>query len=175
VPRIQEECRDSLGVALFDQARQEVRYAVRSLSRNPGFAFVVVITLALGIGANAAIFSVVNAVLVRPLPFLDPDGLVRIDHAYSRMPDRTGGLSPALFDVLRQKNQSFVAIGGYQTMADGFAFVNRDRATQVNGARVTADFFKVFGIRARMGTTFQAGDDVPGATRKAVISFAFWL
>jgi len=172
--QVKEECRDVRGLNLIEDLRQDLRYAFRSMRKSPGFALVVIATLVLGIGANAAIFSVVNAVLVRPLPFLDPDRLVRIYLSSSRMPDRVGGLSPDLFNIVRLENLSFVAVAGYQPMADGFAFVSGDRAVQVHGARVTADFFTVFGVRPHMGATFQAGDDAPGATRKAVISFAFW-
>jgi putative ABC transport system permease protein len=172
--QVKEVCREVRGLNLVDDLFQDFRYSLRSLRKSPGFASVVILTLALGIGANAAIFSVVNAVLVRPLPFSDPDELVRIYRSSARMPDRVGGLSPDLFEVVREQNQSFEAVAGYHPMADGFSFASGDRAIQVYGARVTANFFRVFGVRPHIGATFQAGDDSPGATPKAVIAFAFW-
>jgi putative ABC transport system permease protein len=153
---------------------KDLRFALRMLRKSPGFTAVVVLTLALGIGANAAIFSVVNAVLLRPLPFDRPDGLVRIFQTYSKIPGGIEGLSPADFYFLRSENQSFTNVALYQVPSDGFVFVDNERAAQVHGAQVSADFFTVLGVRPMLGRTFEVGDDAPNAVPKAVVSQSFW-
>jgi putative ABC transport system permease protein len=162
------------GSTLLSSIWQDLRYTGRSLRKNPGFAAVVVLTLALGIGANAAIFSVVNAVLLRPLPFDQPDSIVRIFQTYSKSPGGIEGVSPADFYFMRNEAQAFSHVAVYQVPTDGFVFVDGDRAAQVYGAQVSADFFAVLGVRALLGRTFLSGDDAPGSTPKAVVGYAFW-
>jgi putative ABC transport system permease protein len=164
----------SSGASPFSDIWQDLRYAGRALRKNPGFAAVVVLTLALGIGANAAIFSVVNAVLLRPLPFDRPDELVRVFQTYSKIPGGIEGLSPADFYFLRNENQSFTNAAVYQVPSDGFVFVDGDRAAQVHGAQVTAEFFTVLGVKPLLGRTFLPGEDAPNATPKAVVGHSFW-
>jgi putative ABC transport system permease protein len=163
-----------IGSSFFDGIGQDLRYGVRRLSAAPVVTAAVIVTFALGIGANAAMFSFVNAVVLRPLPFPDADRLVRVFQAAVRSPEDESGLPPATFEALERDNQSFASIAGYQTMADGFSLVVGDHAIQAYGARVTAGFFDVLGVRPLRGGTCAAGDDRAGAAAKAVIGAAFW-
>ncbi|HZR24548.1 MAG TPA: ABC transporter permease [Vicinamibacterales bacterium] len=162
------------GAGLLADASGDVKYAWRTLRKNIGVSAVIVLTLALGIGANAAIFSVINAVLLNPLPFREPSQLIRIFHTYSKLPEGIESLSPADFYFLRERSRALESIAMYIAPNEGFAFVDGDRAMQVYGAWTSADIFKVLGVKPLLGDTFAAGDDAPTAPRKAVISYAFW-
>lgn len=152
----------------------DLRFAVRALRQNPGFAATVVATLGLGIGASAAIFAVVNAVLLRPLPFKDPDRVVRLFHGHSKMAGGIEGLSPADLFTLREHSRAFDAVATYRVASNAFALIEGDRPEPIYGTFVTADFFKVLGVPPFLGGTFQPGDDSPTAEFRAVISYDFW-
>jgi putative ABC transport system permease protein len=152
----------------------DLRFAWRMIAKTPGFAAVVVLTLALGIGANTAIFSVVNAILLRPLPFRDPERLVRVFQTYSKMPEGIEGLSPADFIALRDGTRAFENVAMYSVPNEGFTFTEGDRAEHVYGVAASADFFTVLGVPPLLGQTFQRGDDAAGKPPEAVISYGFW-
>lgn len=152
----------------------DVRDAWRSVRANPGFAAVVVLTLTLGIGANTAIFSVANAVLLRPLPFHDPQRLVRIYHTYPFVPGGIEGLSPADFFTLRDETRAFEVVGTYRVSPDGFAFLNGDRPEMVYGTYVGPDFFKALGVEPLAGRTFEREDENPRSPFRVVIGYGFW-
>jgi predicted permease len=156
---------DAWGWRWLDDLAQDVRYAVRGFVRHPAFATTAVLSLALGIGANGAIFSVVNGLVLRPLPFVDPDRLVAIYGTSRLMPQRDAVSS--LADVRRQST-SFEAMAGYET---GARYLHRDgRAERVMAVRAERDFFAVLGVAPLAGRTFGAQDD----ERSAVISEGFW-
>jgi putative ABC transport system permease protein len=142
--------------------RLDLRYAWRSLSKSPGLVGVIVLTLALGIGANTAIFSVVHAVLIEPLPYRDADRLVfvwlgRDTEGYGR-----GPMSGADLRDLRERTSSFGAVGAI--WASGTVALTEDaEPEQLRGALVTSNFFQVLGVEPALGRTFQAGDSAPGA------------
>ena len=126
---------------------QDIRYAIRTLTRKPGFAIVTVLTLALGIGANAAIFSAVRAVLLRPLPFPDPERLVNVSATTVAAPNRPGGAaSPPDFVDWRHDNRTFTEVAA--TNAGSYALIGQGAAEQVPGAEVTGGFFNVLGVSA---------------------------
>ncbi len=152
----------------------DIRHAVRGLLKRPGFTFVVVITLALGIGTNIAIFSVVNAVLLRPLPYPDPDQLVVIS---GRMEIRGSPLnklpaSPQEFVNYRDRNHSFSAIAAYSIV--GRDLTGAGDAERIESAKVTGQFFSVLGIQPFRGRSFSSDEDQPGRDRVAIISYGLW-
>jgi putative ABC transport system permease protein len=150
---------------------QDLRFALRGLRARPGFTGTVLLTLALGIGANAAIFTVVDAILLRPLPFAEPDRLV---HLWERYQSNVDGRSEASYpDYLdwRARNRTFADLAGYQ----GGGFILGGPTPQlVNAAKSTANFFDVLGVRPILGRTFTAGEDAPGAPRVALLTYGFW-
>jgi putative ABC transport system permease protein len=152
----------------------DVRYGARMLRKHPAVTAIIVLTLALGIGVNVAIFSVANAVLLRPLPFADPDRLVRLYTANPMMPGGRQSLSAGDFLTLREQARSLAGIAIFRLSPDGFAYRASDRTEQVQGVLASAQFFSVLGAQPLLGRTFQAGDDVPGAEPVVVISHRFW-
>src|SRR4030095_8217742 len=146
----------------MDILLKDVRYAVRSLWKHPGFAFMAVITLALGIGANTAIFSVCNAVLLRPLPFKDSERLVM---AWNRGAEAAGGdRTPlAVADLLdwRAQSRSFENIGAYQNGT--FNYTSGEVPEQLPGIGVTANLLSLLGAVPQIGRDFQTADEQVGA------------
>ncbi|TAM78781.1 MAG: ABC transporter permease [Acidobacteria bacterium] len=169
--QMKEECRDSWGVRFINELGQDIRYGLRQLRRNPGFTIVAVLTLALGIGVNTAIFSAVDVVILKFLPVSHPDQLVLLQwqspHAV------TDYLPYPTFDQLRKQNNVFTGLA---------AFHNLQVATRVGrehglaaGQLVSSDFFFILGVRALIGRTFASGEDQsPGADPFAVISYRYW-
>src|SRR5215218_8991853 len=150
----------------------DLRYGLRILLKQPSFTLVAVITLALGIGANTAIFSLVNSILLRPLPFRDPDRLVRILQASPKLGLSSWGVSQADFAAYREQNRSFESVAIYNTTATNLTGAGEPERLPI--ATVTADFFKVFGVSPLLGRTFLEGEDTPGKNQICVISHAFW-
>ena len=149
---------------------QDIRYGLRSLWRQPGFTLVAVCSLALGIGANAALFSVVNGVLLNPLPYPQPEQLVTLHQSKPNF--ETGAIPYPNFRDLQKENQTFSAMAisrGY-----GFSLIGAGEAERVNGRWVSADFFSVLGVKPALGRTFAPGEDEPGAAPVALISQDLW-
>src|SRR5882757_1186378 len=133
---------------------QDVRYGLRMLGKNPGFIAVAVLTLALGIGATTAIFSVVYGVLLRPLPYRDSNRIMAVFEVTSK--HRPSRVADPNFDDFRDQSRSFQAIAKY---ADGIASVSgASQPTRTTVARVSPDFLKVFGIEPILGRNFTASD-----------------
>lgn len=152
---------------------QDLRYGLRLIRKNPGFSAVVVLTLAVGIGANTAIFSVVNAVMLRSLPFKDPDRLVRLNESNPERGWPTFSVSHPNFLDWRERNQTFAAIA-----ATSGASANLGTAGEievVRGSAVTVDFLTVLGTSPLMGRNFLPEEDKPGgATRVVMITYGSW-
>jgi predicted permease len=153
--------------------KQDVWYAIRQLRNNRGFALAAVITLALGIGANLVVFLVAYGVLLRPLPFPQPDRIVRVERAY---PD--GELVPAYsgtkFLFMRRTSRTFESAAAYDYIPATVNLVQDGDAVPLKALRVTSDFFNVFQMQPAIGRGFSAHDMVPGAPGVAVISDALW-
>ncbi|MCI0490972.1 MAG: ABC transporter permease, partial [Blastocatellia bacterium] len=151
---------------------QDLRYGARVLLKKPGFTLIAVITLALGIGANTAIFSVVNAVLIKPLPFAEPERIVMV---WNRGVEAAGGdRTPlAVADLLdwRTQNRSCESIGAFQNAS--YNFTGGELPEQVRSARVTANFFTILGAHAEQGRTFLPDEEHPGAEPVVVIGHQF--
>ncbi len=154
----------------WDQVTRDAHYALRMLRRSPAFTATAVLTLALGIGANTAIFSVIDAALLRPLPYPQPD---RIAMLYGRGPAGDNEtLSPATFLDFRRQNRAFAALAAFRQSP--FNVTGQDRPERAQGAVVTPDFFAVLGVQAQLGRTLTADLDKPGAARTVVLSYGLW-
>jgi putative ABC transport system permease protein len=150
---------------------QDLRYGARALLKNPGFALIAVVTLALGIGANTAIFTVVNAALLRGLPYREPDRLV---HLWEMTPQKEFPRREASYpDFLDwRQSQSFEAMAAYT--GGGFTLTGRGAPEMIQGARGSADFFKALGVEPIIGRAFQPGEDSPGADNVVLLSYGLW-
>ena len=157
-------------VTRMDTLAQDFRYAARSLRRSPGFALVAVLTLALGIGANTAIFSVVNAVLLRPLPFPDPDRVSYVGWGWSG--NQNSSVPPFYFTYVREHSRVFEGLATYRALEAGLEQGNR--TAEAKGLRVSADFLRVVGLQPAFGRGFLADEDRAGGPQVAVLSNEFW-
>ena len=161
---LKEAVREMWGSGTFDRLRQDIRQASRMLRKSPGFALAAVATLALGIGANTAMFGVVNAILLRPLPFREPNRLVAL-----------GG------DTVRQQASLVVLRDGSRTAEYAaysgnteFNLTGQGEPARLAGSLVSANLLSVFGEPPLLGRAFQKGEDTPGRDRVVILSFAFW-
>jgi predicted permease len=152
----------------------DLRHSFRVLTANPGFTTVAVAALALGMGANTAIFSVVNAVLLAPLPYPQPDRIMRIQRSFKA--NDTGGSSVSVpkFMAWKKANQTFQAVALYESAGLGLSSGSGDRPEQITGIHVSAEFFQVFGVSPSSGRTFLPQEDQPGGLRAAVLSNNLW-
>ncbi|HVD94180.1 MAG TPA: ABC transporter permease [Vicinamibacterales bacterium] len=150
----------------------DLRYAFRAVFKNPRFTIVAVAALALGIGANAAIFSVVNAVLLQPLPYPESDRLVRVCREFQGQPQCAQSIPKYM---AWSRAQAFDAIAVYDFAGPGLNLSGGDRPEQVKGIHVSEGYFRVFGARPEAGRTFSAQEDAPGGPRVAVISHHLWM
>jgi putative ABC transport system permease protein len=149
----------------------DVRHSFRVLIKSPGFTIVAVLALALGIGANTAIFSVIDRVLLAPLPFRDSERIMRIQR---RFPNGTGpSVSIPKFMAWR-KSQAFQSMAAYDFGTVSLNLGASDRPNPVNGMHATADFFSVFGVTPLLGRTFSPEEDLPNAGKFAVLTFKTW-
>jgi len=173
--QIREECRDARGVRPIESLVQDLRYGARILLKSPGFTLVVVLTLALGIGANTAIFSVVDALLIRPLPFPEAERIAQIWHVppARKFPGVTRfSVSAANYLDWRGRNHVFEAMAVYGGRS--FSFMNGDGPEALSGASVSSDFFRVLGAHARIGRDFLASEEEPGHDKVVLLSDALW-
>lgn len=157
---------------ILSDVAQDLRYGFRSMLKNPIFSLVAVLTIAIGIGANVVVFTLVERILLNPLPYPESDRLVRLVQAYPEMGLTTWGLSPATFAKYRDGNQSFEALAAFAT--SGTILTGSEKSEYVRAGTVSADFFKVFGVSPIMGRTFVAGEDTPGNNNLVVLSHSLW-
>ncbi len=162
--QIKEECRDVQRVAFLENLFLDARYASRSLMKTPSFTILAILILSLGIGANTAIFSVVNAILLRPLPFADPDRLVAVTGFTVR--------SQAALDALR--NESKLVDYAAYTQSSEVNLTGDGEPARVVSSSVSANLFAVLGVKPRLGRTFRDGEDRSGAPKVIALSHSFW-
>ncbi|HJY28288.1 MAG TPA: ABC transporter permease [Pyrinomonadaceae bacterium] len=148
---------------------KDIRYGVRSLLKRPGFTAVGVLTLALGIGANSAIFSVLNAVLLRPLPYVDPDRIVHIEETEGQVGI---GVSPPNLLDFQQQNNTFESVAGYT--GGSFILTGAGEPLRVQSCAISSDLFSVVGVKPLIGRSFSVEDEKPGQARTALISYGLW-
>lgn len=146
--------------------------AGRVLRNAPGFTSIVVLILAFGIGANTAIFTLVDRTLLRPLPYRNPSALLFVDAAYRDTADDTGCLSYPHFNLVANRNRTFESIAAFTS--ETFNFSNGSEAFQLQAARVSANFFNVLGLQPAIGRSFTVDEGKPGARLVAILSDAFW-
>src|SRR5262245_30138256 len=153
---------------------QDMRYALRMLLKKPGFTVVAVITLALGIGANTAIFSVVNAVLLRPLPFPESERLMRLydKETDSAMASEHLEVAPANFLDWQQQSQTLAGMAAWAEEEDALA--HQGQADPAVTAFVTANFFSVLGVSPLHGRVFTSEEDQPGREAVALLGHGLW-
>jgi putative ABC transport system permease protein len=151
---------------------QDLKFAARMLVKNPGFTIVAVLTLALGIGANTAIFSVVNAVLLKPLPFPNADSLIFISHTITETQAKGVPVSFTKFEQIRQQSQALDAVAAFYTLS--LSMVTAGEPEAVNGARVSDQFFSVLGATPVRGREFMPEEQRLGGNNVAVITDGFW-
>jgi predicted permease len=158
---------------MMDNLLQDVRYGIRTLARQPGFAATAILTLALGIGATTAIFSVVNAVVLRPLPFDQPDRIVVVTNVNTKTGNRNTTVSGPDFHDWREQSRSFEPLAYWTNGGDSSVLVNNasDYAWVLG---VTPGYFRVFGVTARAGRLFTIDEEQPGGPRVVVITDAYW-
>jgi predicted permease len=188
VTRVKEDTREIWSVTWLEQLLQDIHFGLRMLRKSPGFTAAAAIALALGIGATTAVFSLVNAVLIRPLPYANPRQLVLLWTPYPQLEQsiqqvigqgnedfafEVFGPSPGDFYSLQNGNRSFTSMALFRPMHLNLA--TDTAAVRVSAARVTAGFFETLAIGAELGRPIAASDDQPGNDRVAVISHALWI
>src|SRR5207245_1775767 len=150
----------------------DLKFAFRQLLKNPGFTAVAVLTLALGIGANTAIFSVINGVLLRPLPYRDPDRLVTVCQSSIKRGFSQVLVTPATLRNWREQNSVFEELGGQ--IYESFNLTGIERPEHFHAAWTTPNYFSVFGVPPLLGRTFVVDDQPPKGDRVAVLSYGLW-
>ena len=169
---IKEDTRAMWSFSWLDRVTQDVRYAFRALAKSPGFAFFAVFSLALGIGANTAIFSVVNAVLLKPLPFPEPDRLVQVWEAKPAREFFRNVVNGLNFLDWRERTHSFSDMAAIDTLPTDLTGLGDPLA--LDGLAVSPQFFSILGIAPRLGRTFDAEEGRPGGENVAILSYRLW-
>lgn len=157
---------------MFETLWQDLRYGARVLVRGPGFTVAILVTLALGIGANTAIFSVIHGVLLRPLPYVDGERLVHLEQPVARLGGESAGFSPLELDDYRQRLTGIQRLVEYHSMP--FHIVGHGEPRRVQTAVVSSGFFDTLGVRPLLGRTFLPEEEKPGAAPVLILSHAYW-
>ncbi len=158
----QEESRDMWGFAWIDHLFHDIRYALRIFRRNPGFACIAILSLALGIAGNTAIFSIINTLLIKPLPYYEPSRLLRITQLYPK----------AILEYFQQHSRSMDI--AFVSPGSEFNLTGAGPASRITGSETSANFFSVLGATVERGRTFEPGEDRPGNDDVAIISHELW-
>jgi putative ABC transport system permease protein len=166
IEMVKEECRDAVGVSFLETLFQDVRQGIRAMLRTPVFTAIALIVLALGIGANTAIFSVVDAVLLRPLAYRDSDRLVTI------LMNGDGPVSAGNYIDWRDQSRSFTAVSAAEAWSPNLTGI--DSPEHIPGLKVTQDLFPMLGIDPMLGRLFVPGEDKEGAKREVILSYKLW-
>ncbi len=151
---------------------QDLRYGIRTLAKNPGFTIVAVLTLALGIGANTAIFSVVDAVLLRPLPYPESDRLFTVYQTLPQDPAQNTGVSYPNYLDWTQQNEAFESIAAVR--GNVLALSGQGEPTYIQTGSVTSNYFDVLRVKPLLGRTLQSSDDALDANPVVVMSESLW-
>src|SRR6266481_3715534 len=167
---VKEVTRDVWGWGSFERLMRDLRFGVRMLAKSPGFAAVAILTMALGIGANSALFSVVNGVLLNPLPYPDPDQLVTL--AESKPNFDSGSISFPNFRDWRKNNRTFSKMGISRPYS--YSLTGRGEAEQVSAEFISSDYLAVLGVKPVIGRLFAEGEDEIGASPIVLIGEGFW-
>ncbi|HEY7574123.1 MAG TPA: ABC transporter permease, partial [Thermoanaerobaculia bacterium] len=172
VDKYKEECREARGLTGFESLRQDARYALRGLRRNPGYAAAALATLALGIGANVAVFSVVNGVFLQSLPYGGGERLVRLRQDAPAIGIENAGFSPPEFADLAAQSRTLSGVAEYHTM--WFILLRDPEPERVQTGVVSSNFFGLVGVKPLLGRDFLPGEDQPGAAPVLLLSYGYW-
>jgi hypothetical protein len=151
---------------------QNVRYSLRLLRKSPGFTTVAVLTMALGIGASTALFSVVDTVLLRPLPYRQPGELVTVTERLPQMGSGEIGVAAGEYQDYRSQNRSFSQVAAYETQ--GFNLTGSGKPLRINAARISASAFPLLGVSPEIGRSFTDDEDRVGSDKVVVLSHGLW-
>lgn len=151
---------------------QQLRYLLRTLLRSPGFTIITVATIAIGIGANAAIFSIVNGILLKPLPYPEPDRLVAVREVSPVLNLKDLQLSPSDYFTFREENRTFERLGIWNS--DRLSVTGLGAPEQIPALNVTVDTLPALGVQPTLGRWFSKKDDAPEASRTAIIGYGYW-
>src|ERR1700683_1623172 len=168
--QVKEDCRDARRVSWMETLPQGLRYGWRTLLKSPGFAAAALFTLALGIGANTAIFSVVYGILLRPLPFWDASHLVLLNETTPRVGDVS--VSYLNFQDWRSQSHSFAEMAAVNPVK--FNMAGSDQPENIGGLAVSPNFLPMMGVRPLMGRGFSADEEKAGAAPVVLLSYALW-
>src|SRR5690242_2374315 len=174
IERTKEECRDARGVSFTETLLQDLRYSLRMLRKNPGFTLTAAFTLALGIGANTAMFSVINAVLLRPLPYPDSHQIILTFLADATGSSSRSGYGIADYIATRENQKSFTHFAAIGLGQNSFTYTSGSEPQRLRGTPATGEFFAALGVQPLLGRTFNPASEVPGQPREVVLSFRFW-
>ena len=165
VSQTRERYREQRGLPMLEEMKRDLRFGFRQLQRSPGFAITAILTLALGVGANTAIFTLVDSIILRPLPFVDQDRLVTIS---------ADGMFPkGWIRALQQNSQAFESLSAYGLNAEANV-AGRDASERVFGSRLTVNTFDTLGVHPAMGSFFTADNAVEGRDKVVVLSYGYW-
>jgi len=168
VDQVKEECRDYHGVRFLEEFSQDVRYGLRMMRRSPGFTVVAVLSLALGIGANTAVFSVVNAVLLRSLPYPDPTRLVRVGQQVTYR-----DVSIPEYEFWKEHSSAFSSMAGYRGSGERRLSCGTMQEW-IKGITVTTDFLRVLGVNLALGREFNSEETHAGGPQALILSDSLW-
>src|SRR5580698_1512408 len=157
----------------FEAARRDILYSFRTMARNPAFAITAMLILALGIGGNTAIFTVIRAVLLKPLEYRDPDRLVYLAVENPKKPTQNTSFSQVQFEEMKASASSFASLGAYGR-PENFALSGNGEPEELKGARVSANFLDVLGVQPARGRSFLPEEDRRGGRAVAMISTGLW-
>jgi len=167
-----EECRDMRRVRLIEDLWQDFRFGLRSLLKRPGFTAIALLALALGIGANTAIFSLVNAVILQPLPYRDPDRLISVYGTRNR--STQGSVGPTDFLDYRSQNKTFEQFAASGSTMLPMNLTGSGEPERLNASIITGNYFDTFGVRPALGRGFSLENEKTGQDHVTVLSHAFW-
>jgi predicted permease len=170
--RVKEECREARGVHLLENLFRDIRYALRALSRSPGFTIVAALTLGIGIGANSAIFSVINGVLLKPLPYPHPEELVDLHLTAPGVNFPDADPAPFLYFTYREQGRSFQSVGLYRWNTQSVTGLTEPEEAQC--LNVTAEVLPILGVQPALGRWFSEKDAAPGSPQTAVLTYGWW-
>src|ERR1044071_5134403 len=159
---------------MFDSFFKDIRYGLRGLLKRPGFTAIALVALALGIGANTAIFSLVNAVVLRPLPFPEPEGLVWV-WGNIRNGGNRASISPLDFLDYRAQNKTFEHFAASHTIPMPINITGNGDPERLNASVITGDYFQAFGVTPVLGRGFTLDNEQAGQGRVAVLSYDLWM
>jgi predicted permease len=170
--RVKEECREARGVHFIETLFRDIRYGLRALRKSPGFTAIAVLTLGVGIGANSAIFSVINGVLLKPLPYLHPEELIDLHLTAPGVNFPDADPAPFLYFTYREQGRSFQSVGLYRWNTQ--SVTGLDEPEEVQCLNVTTEVLPILGVQPTLGRWFSENDAAPGSPQTAVLTYGWW-